>query len=146
MLWYSLEAHHWGTSNEFHGEIRNILIGCPLLCGAIFLAHLSTTCSRWAVVISQCPSSIISQPSFVVRHAAPTIALKAYSSYTPRPMDSKLGRKHWGDLKIKKEKIQSLGNPRWPPWQPSWKSIFRFCSWTKRPIDWKLGRKQRGDL
>ena len=32
-----------------------------------------------------------------VRQAASTINLKAYSSYTPVPLDSKLGRKQWGD-------------------------------------------------
>ena len=34
----------------------------------------------------------------VVHPAVPTIALKAYSSYIPGPFDSKLGRKHQGDL------------------------------------------------
>ena len=38
------------------------------------------------------------RPSLVVRLAASTIALKAYSSYTPGPIDSILGRKHRGDL------------------------------------------------
>ena len=42
-------------------------------------------------VVSQCPSC-------VVRRAASTIALKAYSSYTPGPIDLILGRKHRGDL------------------------------------------------
>ena len=27
-------------------------------------------------------------------------------------------------------KIVPIGNPRWPPWPPSWKFIFRFYSWT----------------
>ena len=43
-------------------------------------------------------------------------------------------------------KIVPIGNPRWPPWLPSWKSIFYFFSWTERPIDSKLARKHRGDL
>ena len=55
-----------------------------------FLAHLSMKCSWWAIVVSQCPSSM--------RHVVLTIALKAYSSYTPGPVDSILGRKHQGDL------------------------------------------------
>ena len=33
-----------------------------------------------------------------LRRAASTIALKAYSSYTPGPIDLILGRKHRGDL------------------------------------------------
>ena len=43
-------------------------------------------------------------------------------------------------------KIVPIGNPRWPPWQPSWKSIFCYFSWTERPVDSKLARKHRGDL
>ena len=42
--------------------------------------------------------SYFGQSMSVVRHAASTIALKAYSSYTPGPIDSILGKKHWGDL------------------------------------------------
>ena len=42
MLWYSLEVPHRGTSNEypqhmFHGELRKILCGNPLLSGAMRL-------------------------------------------------------------------------------------------------------------
>ena len=43
-------------------------------------------------------------------------------------------------------KIVPIENPRWSPWQPSWKSIFRFYSWTERPTDFKLGRKYWGDV
>ena len=70
-------------------------------------------------------------------------ALKAYFSYTPGPIDSKLGRKHRVTSRAKIAKIVTTGNPRW--W-PSWKSIFRFFSWTKRPVDLKLGRKHCCDL
>ena len=45
--------------------------------------------------------SYCGQSMSVVRRAASTIALKAYSSYTPGPLDSILGRKHQGDLLIK---------------------------------------------
>ena len=40
----------------------------------------------------------VRRPSSVVCRAASTIALKAYSSYAPGPIDSILGRKHLGDL------------------------------------------------
>ena len=40
--------------------------------------------------------SYCGQSMSAVRRAASTIALKAYSSYTPGPMDSILGRKHQG--------------------------------------------------
>ena len=42
--------------------------------------------------------SYCGQSMSVIRRAASTVALKAYSSYTPGPIDSILGRKHWGDL------------------------------------------------
>ena len=42
--------------------------------------------------------SYCGQSMSVVRRAASTLALKAYSSYTPEPIDSILGRKHQGDL------------------------------------------------
>ena len=42
--------------------------------------------------------SYCGQSMSVVRRAASTIALKAYSSYTPGPIDLILGRKHRGDL------------------------------------------------
>ena len=47
------------------------------------------------LMVSYCGQSI---PSCVVRRAVSTIALKAYSSYTPGPFDLILGRKHQGDL------------------------------------------------
>ena len=57
----------------------------------LLLAHLSTKCSWWAIVVSECPSC-------VVHCAASTIALKAYSSFIPGPIDLILGRKHHGGL------------------------------------------------
>ena len=57
--------------------------------------HFSTP-EHTVLMVSYCDQSMSD-----VRHVASTIALKAYSSYTPGPMDSKLGRKHKGDLKIK---------------------------------------------
>ena len=78
----------------------------------LLLAHLSTKCLWWAIVVSQCPSS-------VVRRAASTIALKTYSSYTPGPIDLILGRKHRVTCRSKIAKIVPIGNPRWPPWLPS---------------------------
>ena len=51
-----------------------------------------------AIVIGQCPSSVVRRASSVDRRAASIIALKAFSSYTPGPTDSKLGRKYRGDL------------------------------------------------
>ena len=52
------------------------------------------------VMVSYCGQSmsVVHCSSCVVRRVASTIALKAYSSYTPGPIDSILGRKHQGDL------------------------------------------------
>ena len=52
------------------------------------------------LMVSYCGQSIsvVRRASSVVRRAASTIALKAYSSYTPGPIDSILGRKHRDDL------------------------------------------------
>ena len=69
-----------------------------------------------------------------------------FFSWTERPIDSKLARKHLVICRSKIAKIVPIGNPRWPPWPPSWKSIFRFFSWIERPIDSNLAGKQPGDL
>ena len=52
------------------------------------------------LMVSYCRQSmsVIRRPSCVVRRAASTTALKAYSSYTLGPIDLILGRKHQGDL------------------------------------------------
>ena len=51
------------------------------------------------LIVSYCGQSVsILRHASVVPHAASTIALKAYSSYTPRPINLILGRKHRGDL------------------------------------------------
>ena len=126
-------------------------------------AHLSMKCSWWTIVVSQCPSCVVRRPSWVVCRVASTIALKAYSSYTPGPIDSILGRKHQGACRSENQdgrhrrhlenlfftsspepkgqltpnllgsmgvtcrskiaKIMLIGNPRWLPWPPSWKSF-----------------------
>ena len=52
-------------------------------------AHLITKCSRSAIVIDQCPSSVVRRQQF---------ALKAYSNYTHGQIDSKRGKKLRGDL------------------------------------------------
>ena len=91
---YSLgHQKDWKTLNDLENTkiLPDIVFKCRSLVFSSFLAHLSTTCSWWAIVVSQCLSC-------VVRRAASTIALKAYSSYTPGPIDSILGRKHQGDL------------------------------------------------
>ena len=52
------------------------------------------------LMVSYCGQSmsVVHRALSVIRRAASTIALKAYSSYTPGPIDSILGRKHRGGL------------------------------------------------
>ena len=52
---------------------------------------------RWFVTCNDITSVVVLWSVNVCR-AASIIALKAYSSYTPGPIDSILGRKHRGDL------------------------------------------------
>ena len=51
-------------------------------------------------MVSHCGQSmsVVHHGSCGMRHAAWTIALKAYSSYTPGPIDLILGRKHQGEM------------------------------------------------
>ena len=91
LTWIALLIHVFSPVNA------RLLIMCDTAFNAIMLfSSLSTKCSWWASVVSQCPSSVV-----LVRRGASTIALKAYSSYTPGPIDLILGRKHRGDLWIK---------------------------------------------
>ena len=63
-------------------------------------AGLISSPEHEVLMVSYCGQSmsVVRRPSCVVRRAASTIALKAYSSYTPGPIDLILARKHRGDL------------------------------------------------
>ena len=63
----------------------------PLI--SVRLLSLFSSPEHKVLMVSYCGQSMS-----VVRRAASTIALKAYSSYTPGPIDLILGRKHQGDL------------------------------------------------
>ena len=60
---------------------------------AILFMFIISSPEHEVLMVSYCGQSMS-----VVRRAASTIALKAYSSYTPGPIDLILGRKHRGDL------------------------------------------------
>ena len=64
------------------------------------LVFLISSPEHEVLMVSYCGQSmsVLRRALFVVCRAATTIALKAYSSYTPGPIDSILGRKHQGDL------------------------------------------------
>ena len=66
------------------------------------LQNLTSDLTLFANVLFSSPEHEVLMVSYcgqsVVRRGASTIALKAYSSYTPGPIDSILGRKHQGDL------------------------------------------------
>ena len=89
---------------------------------AFFLLELSPfviSPEHEVLIVSYCDWSVS-----VVRCAASTIALKAYSSYTPVLMDSKLGRKHQVTCRSKIAKIIPIGNPRWLPFLKIYFSLF----------------------
>ena len=63
-------------------------------------AQIFSSPEHEVLMLSYCGQSmsVVHHGSCGVRHAAWTIALKAYSSYTPGLIDSILGRKHQGDM------------------------------------------------
>ena len=78
-----------------YGEIESIRYRCFVSKNQFYFLLLLFFSSpeHEVLMVSYCGQSMS-----VVRRAESTIALKAYSSYTPRPIDSILGRKHQGDL------------------------------------------------
>ena len=128
----------WENCWEFLTTSLNIATETNLLkC----LAHLSTKCSWWAIVVSQCPSYVVPRVLCGVNNCFKSLLLL------------RLGQLTWylvGSIRVtcssKIAKIVSIRNQRWLPWPPSWKSIFHFFSWTKRPIDSKLAWKHQGVL
>ena len=81
MFLYYYFLHHFRCIQLNGWDLPFKLVGYSHL-----LAHLNEV-----LMVSYCDRSLS-----VVRRAESTIALKAYSSYTPGPVDSKLGRKHRG--------------------------------------------------
>ena len=102
-----LVRNHW---TDFHIILQKSSFGDPLprLFKPFGLAKkhgrqgagLISSPEHEVLMVSYCGQSmsVVRRASSVVRRAASTIALKAYSSYTPGPIDLILGRKHWGDL------------------------------------------------
>ena len=58
-----------------------------------YFFHIFSSPEHKVLMVSYCGQSMS-----VVPRAVSTVALKAYSSYTPGPIDWILGRKHRGDL------------------------------------------------
>ena len=128
---------------------RNILQTKPLLP---LLAHLSTASTVALNAYSYTPGPVdyvymgwlLDQTAKIIQirypgWPPPWKSIFCFFSWTKRPIDSKLGRKHRMTYRLKIAKIFPIGNPRWQSWKP----IFRFFSWTERPIDLKLCRKHR---
>ena len=70
-----------------------LFLPCPSLSSPLLSLHLFSSPEHEVLMVSYCGQSMS-----VARHAESTIALKAYSSYTPGPIDLILVRKHLGDL------------------------------------------------
>ena len=66
-----------------------------LISYTVFVGVFSSP-EHGVLIVSYCGQSmsVVRRPSCIVRRAASTIALKAYPSYTPGPIDSILDRKH----------------------------------------------------
>ena len=66
----------------------------------VTLLSLFSSPEHEVLMVSYCGQSmsVVHCASYVVRRVASTIDLKAYSSYTPGPIDLVLGRKHRGDF------------------------------------------------
>ena len=94
----------------------------------ISLALMSKKCFRWVIVISQCVSSVVQRQQF---------ALKAPPTQLGQ-LTRNLTGSIWVTYRSKIAKIVAIGNPRWPLWPPSSKSMFRFYSWTKRTFSSNL--------
>ena len=51
-------------------------------CCGIFLAHLSTRCSRWAIVITLCPSSVVCHQQFIQSTSPPKPLVQFQNNFT----------------------------------------------------------------
>ena len=62
----------------------------------VLFSHSAFSSPERGAKVSYCdrPMSVVRRASSVIRRAASKFALKAYSSYTTGPIDSKLGRKY----------------------------------------------------
>ena len=124
----------------YHGKKSFILLEKALFSSPEHKVLKVSCCDQLMSVVRRASSVV------VVRRTALTIALKAYSFYTPWQCTRNFVGSIGMICRSKIAKIVPIGNPRWPPWGTSRKSTFRFSSWIKRPIDSKLGRKHQGDL
>ena len=89
----------------------------------LFLAHLSTKCSWWAIVISLCLSSVRCQ----------LFALNNFSSKTARRILNNFTGRFLGWPSTKIAQILPLRWTRWPPELKIEKPL-NFFSWTRRWI------------
>ena len=81
---YSTVTYVVGTQLKYSSRFDRRTLNSQI--GRLFLLHE-------VLMVSYC-----SQSMSIVHCAVSTIALKAYSSYTPGPIDLILGMKHQGDL------------------------------------------------
>ena len=113
------------------------------------VAQIFSSPEQEVLMVSYCGQSmsVVCHGLCGLRHVVSAIALKALLT-TPTPL-GQLAQYLVASIRVtyksKIVKIVPIGNPRWLPWPPSWKSTFCFFSWTERPIDSKLARKHQGE-
>ena len=99
MVWSNLCPTCCGNTGRL---LHSICRCCIAFTGERIVAHgpLVSSPEHEVLMVSYRGQSmsVVRHASSVVHYALSTIALKAYSSYTPGPIDSILGRKHRGDL------------------------------------------------
>ena len=81
-VYKNLYCRHINQGFVWKRAIWNVFI---IMFSMSFLSHLSTTCSRGAFRITWCPSCVL-------RHESSTICLSIFSSQTPGPIWTELGR------------------------------------------------------
>ena len=81
---------------RFHSGEQVVAYG-PLVSSPEHEVLMVSYCGQSMSVVRR-PSCVVRRVASVVHRVASTIALKAYSSCTPGPIDLTLGRKHQDDL------------------------------------------------
>ena len=88
-------------SEHRHRFFKNAVTLIADICHVVMTLPFSSPEKECSVVVSQCQLSAVRRLSCAssgVCSPASTIALKAYSSYNPGPVDLKLGRKYQSAL------------------------------------------------
>ena len=90
MLWRNKENIFLVEKSSLSGTVSVLILKFEKTCT---IPDIVSSPEHEVLMVSYCGQSMS-----VISRVASTIALKAYSSYTPGPIDLILGRKYRGDL------------------------------------------------